>query len=378
MIASLNSPIDRHLINFSRYLRDQGLNTGVQETLDALQALQVIGTPSESNLKVVTRSLFCNSKDDHDQFDELFDSFWKGDSRRFQSKLKVSHRLQKKSQPTSLIWMGRGKENDQESLQQSKEVTGASAQERLQRTDFSRLSEVDAEALEAMAKKLWREMSKRMSRRRKEHLKHGQINFRRTIRKSISSGGDPWNLSFKRRKPRKPRLVVFLDVSASMDKYSFYLLRFVYAIQQNFQQVESFLFSTRLHCITDVLRRNKFSDQLKELTERAEGWSSGTTMGTCLQEFNNRFAKYTLSRQSMVLILSDGLDTGKTTVLRDELAKIAKRAKKLIWLNPLKGMKGYRPEAKGMRSALPFVDVFSSAHSLESLLELEKHLQNVQ
>jgi hypothetical protein len=274
--------------------------------------------------------------------------------------------------------MGRGKENDQESLQQSKEVTGASAQERLQRTDFSKISEVDAEALEAIAKKLWREMSKRMSRRRKEHQKQGQINFRRTIRKSISSGGDPWNLSFKRRKPRKPRLVVFLDVSASMDKYSFYLLRFVYAIQQNFKQVESFLFSTRLHYITDIVKRGNFSTKLKELEERAEGWSSGTTMGACFREFNQKYAKYSLSRQSIVLILSDGLDTGNTEVLKKELAKISKRAKKLIWLNPLKGMKGYRPEAKGMRSALPLVDVFSSAHSLESLLELEKHLQNVQ
>ena len=80
----------------------------------------------------------------------------------------------------------------------------------------------------------------------------------------------------------------------------------------------------------------------------------------------------------MVLILSDGLDTGETTILQEELGKISKRAKKLIWLNPLKGMKGYRPEAKGMRSVLPLVDVFSSAHNLNSLLELEKHLQNVQ
>ena len=122
----------------------------------------------------------------------------------------------------------------------------------------------------------------------------------------------------------------------------------------------------------------KFSDQIQELTEQAAAWSSGTTMGACFQEFNNRFSKFSLSRQSVVLILSDGLDTGETNILQEELGKISKRAKKLIWLNPLKGMKGYRPEAKGMRSALPLVDVFSSAHNLDSLLELEKHLQNVQ
>lgn len=378
MTAPLNSLIDQHLIEFSRYLRNEGLNTGVQETLDALQALESIGVPSESNVKVVTRSLFCNSKDDIEQFDYLFDSFWKGDSKRFRSKLNVSHRLRSKEQSTSLIWMGNNHNNGKETTRESREVTGANARERLQRTDFSKVSEVDGEELEALAQKLWQEMNKRLSRRLKNSSKQGQINIRRTIRKNINSGGDPWKLVFKRRKPQKPRLVVFLDVSGSMDKYSFYLLRFVYAIQQNFQQVESFLFSTRLHYITDIVKRGKLSKKLKELTERAEGWSSGTTIGACFQEFNKKYAKYSLSRQSIVLILSDGLDTGNTEVLKKELTKISKRAKKLIWLNPLKGMKGYRPEAKGMRSALPLVDVFNSAHNLESLLDLEKHLRYVQ
>ena len=238
--------------------------------------------------------MFCNSREDIETFNKLFDSFWKGDSRRFRTQMKVSHRLTKKEQQSSLIWMGGDTQNNNISSKQSKEVTGANARERLQRTDFTKISEVDAESLEALARKLWQEMNKRLSRRRKELKKRGVINLRRTIRTNIGAGGDPIKLRFKHRKVRKPRLVVFLDVSGSMDKYSFYLLRFIYAIQQNFQQVESFLFSTRLHCITDVLHRNKFSDQLRELTARAEGWSSGTTMGTCFQEFNRKFAKYTL------------------------------------------------------------------------------------
>ena len=364
MISFPNNPIDQHLINFSRYLRSEGLKSGVQETLDVLQAVELIGVPSEFNIKVVTRSLFCNSKDEVDQFDNLFDSFWKGDSRRFRSKLNVSHRLRSKEQSTSLIWMGNSQSNGKETTRESREVTGANEQERLQRTDFSKVSEVDDEALEAVADKLWQEMNKRLSRRLMNSSKQGQINIRRTIRKNINSGGDPWKLTFKRRRRYKPRLVVFLDVSGSMDKYSFYLLRFVYAIQQNFKQMESFLFSTRLYRVTDILNRRKFFSKLEELTERAEGWSSGTTIGACFEAFNQKYAKHSLSRQSIVLILSDGLDTGNSEVLKKELAKISKRAKKLIWLNPLKGMKGYRPEAKGMRSALPLVDVFSSAHNL--------------
>ena len=125
------------------------------------------------------------------------------------------------------------------------------------------------------------------------------------------------------------------------------------------------------------MKRNQLQQILLDLKQRAHGWSSGTTIGQCLHEFNSKYAKYALSRQSIVLILSDGLDTGDDDLLRIELAKLTKRARKLIWLNPLKGTAGYQPTAKGMRAALPIVDEFSSAHNLESLLQLEKHLAHV-
>ena len=372
----LECSLDQQVIGFSRFLREEGLNTGVQETLDALKSIAIVSSPSETNLRTVTRSLFCNTKEDVEKFDHLFDSYWKGDSRRFRSKLSVSHRIQQKESPRSLIWLGGTGEGSGDE-HQSKEVSGANAHERLQKTDFSKISEVESEELDAVAQKLWKEMSRRLSQRRKNDYQKGHINIRKTIRRNIGHGGDPYRLMYRRRKPQKPRLVVFLDVSGSMDKYSLYLLRFIYAIQEHFQQVESFLFSTKLNCITDIMRRHRLADQLKELTHRADGWSSGTTMGSCFKEFNDKFAKSSLSRQSIVIILSDGLDTGNSEEMRTELTKISKKAKRLIWLNPLKGMKGYQPEAKGMKSALPLVDIFSSAHNLESLLDLEKHLQHV-
>ncbi len=373
----LDSPLQEHLRRFAAYLREEGLVTGIQEFLDVLIATATLGTPSEQNIKHITRTLFCNSKEDNERFDVLFDNFWKGDSKRFRTQMAVSSRMRKKQQPTSLIWMGHSGASDQSKTKESKEVTGANAEERLRRTDFSKLTEVESEALERVAQKLWREMNTRLSRRFKDQKNAGQINLRRTIRKNISSGGNMWKLAFKSKKPRKPRLVVLLDVSGSMDKYSFYLLRFIYAIQESFEQVESFLFSTQLNYISDVLKRNQLPKSLEELTERTRGWSSGTTIGNCFREFNQRYAKYALSRQSVVLIMSDGLDTGEAGQLSEELKVISQRARKLIWLNPLKGTKDYQPLAKGMRSALPLIDVFSAAHNLDSLLELEKHLQHV-
>ena len=374
---SLYHPLETHLRNFARYLRKEGLVTGVQEVLDVIKATSLVVVPTQQNLRYVTRALFCNSKEDHERFDGLFDNFWKGDSRRFSSKMAVSSRLKKKVPATSLIWMGASGSAQEGKVKDSKEVSGANAQERLRRTDFSKLTEVEAEELEQLARRLYRELNKRLSRRLKDSNKSGQVNIRKTIRQNISSGGNMWNLSFKKRKPKKPRLVVFLDVSGSMDKYSFYLMRFMQAIQQNFEQVESFLFSTHLMYVSDLLKRAQFSQELKDLTERAQGWSSGTTMGHCFQEFNQRYAKYVLSRKSIVIILSDGLDTGDNITLQQELSLLKKRASKLIWINPLKGSKDYQPLAKGMQSAMPLIDVFSAGHNLESLLELEEHLENV-
>lgn len=374
----LESSLEQHLMHFARYLRQEGLGTGIQEVLDVLEAASLLGVPSEQNIKYATRTLFCNSKQDNDRFDLLFDNFWKGDSRRFRTRMSVSSRLKKEHHLSSLIWLGAQAQSGLLTDQQSKEVSGAAAEERLRSTDFSKLSAVESEELEKLARKLWQEINRRLSRRLRDTRKAGKINFRRTIRRNISAGGNMWNLAFKNKKIRKPRLVVFLDVSGSMDKYSFYLLRFIYAIKQNFGQLEAFLFSTRLDYISDVLRRGQMSVTLEELSDRVQGWSSGTTIGSCLKEFNRKYAKYILSRQSTVLIMSDGLDTGETVTLSTELELIAQRARKLIWLNPLKGMKDYQPLAKGMQAALPMIDVFSSAHNLESLLELEKHMYNVQ
>ena len=171
-------------------------------------------------------------------------------------------------------------------------------------------------------------------------------------------------------------MIVLLDVSGSMDKYSFFLLRFIYALQCNFERVDSFVFSTELTCITDVMKSGRLPQSLASLGDRAEAWSSGTRIGACFQEFNRAFAKQLLSRNALVIILSDGLDTGEPAVLQKEMKRISSRAKKVIWLNPLKGMKDYQPIARGMSAALPMVDVFNSAHNLDSILELEKYLAN--
>ena len=161
------------------------------------------------------------------------------------------------------------------------------------------------------------------------------------------------------------------------DKYSFFLLRFIWALRSHFEQVEAFIFSTDLVRITEFLDHKDLENTLKVLTASVHNWSSGTQIGGCLKTFNDQYAKRVLSGKSTTIVLSDGLDTGEPGLLTTELNKIKRRTRRLIWLNPLKGMQGYEPTAKGMSAALPELDVFQSAHNLDSLLELEKYLSYV-
>jgi len=202
----------------------------------------------------------------------------------------------------------------------------------------------------------------------------GHVDLRRTIRRSISRGGDPITLSFRNKKLQQDRLAVLLDISGSMNAYSLFLLRFAYALQKHFKRVDTFLFSTQLAEITPMLRSRDLTQALFSLGQVAAGWSGGTKIGESLRDFNVFHGRKLLTRNTLFLILSDGWDTGEPDVLEAQLAAIKRRVRKIIWLNPLLGMAEYKPLTRGMSTALPFVDVFAPAHNLESLLELERHL----
>ncbi len=364
------------IVGFGQYSRRHGLNVGLQETLEALEASKIGLLSDQDQFRYSLKSLFCSCEDDIDHFEELFEEYWN------RQKPRPHYRTDIKIQPNqieygnnSLIWMGKGKQDGFET--ESKSVSGANEHERLRKTDFSKVAEIDSQELEQLAYRLWHQMGIRLSRRQKAPLKKGRLDLRRTIRSNLGHGGDQMVLVHKGRRPRKKRLVVLLDVSGSMDKYSFYLLRFIYALQQHFERVETFVFSTRLIRITEYLADKGLDATLKLLAEYSQHWSSGTRMGECLQTLNQKYGTRILAKSPLTIVLSDGLDTGEPELLNLELSRTSRYSRKLIWLNPLKGMKGYQPTAKGMKAALPLVDVFSSAHNLDSLLELENYLFDV-
>jgi uncharacterized protein with von Willebrand factor type A (vWA) domain len=369
--------VTQSILGFAAYARSNELNVGVREAQEALAIASTGLIADKEVFRYALKSVFCSSEENTRVFDQLFESYWGQPKAFVKSRITMKNQsIMQKQMQRSLVLMGKGDSREAKE-EEAKNVSGANAAEQLRKTDFSKLSQIDSEYLEKLAVNLWKQMSRRLKKKLKRSTTKGRIDIRQTIRNSISSGGAMLELKLKHKKPAKNRLVILLDVSGSMDKYSFFLLRFILALRSHFQKIEAFIFSTKLVRITEFLKTRDLDQVLKILGTNTDNWSSGTKIGDCLKTFNDDFCKRAMQGRSMTIILSDGLDTGEPELLANELSRIKRRTRKLIWLNPLKGMSGYQPLARGMKAALPEIDVFRSAHSLDSILELENYLADV-
>jgi uncharacterized protein len=375
MLRYSSSPAAMSIVSFCRFARGRGLSVGIKESLAALRVVREVGIADRDSVKFALRAVLCSSKEDWDLFDSVFEDFWgEEDNRDERSGQKKEERLSRSHlQGATVELMGLAADTGSQQGE-GKAVRGATAIERLRRVDFSQLQQSDLRELERIAGLLLRRMAWRLSRRLTTMQPRGPVDLRRTIRRSISRGGEPITLSRKGRKLQRARLVILLDVSGSMNAHSMFLVRFAYALQKQFRRVNTFLFSTQLQEITRALRGQNLEEALALLSKESAGWAGGTKIGASLREFNTRFARKLLSRETLVIILSDGWDTGEPADLARELSEIRRRSRLLIWLNPLLGMADYQPLTRGMSAALPYVDVFAPAHNLTSLLELEYHL----
>jgi uncharacterized protein len=365
------------IVEFCRFARDNGLSIGVQQTLNAVEVAKTTGVADREQLSFALRAVLTSSKEEWDRFNDLFEIFWSDLHRSShptsEEGQEVRFRTQR-PQASSRALMTLSSDEGSSSDREGKDVSGASVEERLQKVDLSDVPHDDLAALEEISLRLFRKMTLRLSRKRKIKNLADRVDMRRTIRRGISHGGDPIDLAFYGKRPRKYNLVIFLDVSGSMNSYSLFLVRFAYALQKYSKNVNTFLFSTNVVQITDVLRNPDLPEALRGLSQRSAGWAGGTKIGESLKDFNQRHGAKLLSRNTVFIILSDGWDTGEPDTLAGELCAIKRRVQKLIWLNPLLGLDDYAPVTRGMSAALPYVNVFAAAHNLQSLLALERYL----
>ncbi len=353
------------VVAFCRFARANGFAGGVLQTVEAVKVAHAIEHEGADAVKFALRAVLCASREEWDSFDGLFEAFWN----------EPRPKAQPRREPgSSRVLMGLNGNQPGPPRDDGKAVSGASAYERLRKTDFAEVAPDDQDALEQIAQRLMKQTSLRLSRRLQNAEAPIRVDLRRTIRRSIGRGGDPLELRYKGRKPKQPRLVILLDVSGSMNLYSLFLLRFAHALQSHFRRTATFIFSTLLVDVSSALRSRDTSEALRSVSEVSRGWSGGTKIGESLHAFNTLHGRKLLSRDTLFIILSDGWDTGEPEALASELRTIRQKVRKLIWLNPLLGLEDYQPVTRGMAAALPHVDVFAPAHSLESLADLERHL----
>ncbi len=380
--------VAQRIAGFVRSLRDNGFAIGLAEARDALRAEAQLDLSSPVLLRSALRPLLATRHDEAQRFDTLFNAYWlrRGVKSATSSPSNVPSEQPAKRSPMIGNLPGElasfadqlSREEGAEDAATSGGETrrgGASRAEVLARTDFRHLDDPDTAMLvEELAERMALALRRRLNRRRKAAQRGDRLDLRRMLHASIAHGGEPIEI-FRRRAKRRPlRPVLLLDASGSMAQYSGMFLRFMLALLKRLPAGEGYLFHTRLVEIGPVLRERRRVKALERLSLLAEGWGGGTRIGECLTTFVKHHAKRALRGRAALFILSDGYDTGEPAELAKAMSALAKRARRIVWLNPLLGWRGYEPVAGGMAAALPYIDVFAPAHNLESLAALEPHL----
>ncbi len=349
-----------NVIDFVRLLRENGLQASPAEVHDVVRALRVIDLGDRHEFYLTLRSILLWSPDQRPLFDELFERFWGG----WADEETV---IREERSPTM-------SSAQSERVESQSSDASYSAMEALMEKDFSDFRPDEMGAVARVCVAIAKRVATRRSRRYRMTNRGTKVDPRRTIRRNVKYGGTVIELAKLERKIRKPRIVVICDVSRSMEQYSVFLLEFMYSMQNVIGRIESFVFSTGLHRVTGYFKHTDIETALEDIAKEIPDWSGGTRIGESLRTFNDQYARRIVDQRTVVIILSDGLDTGQTDLLEEEMARLHGRAVRLIWLNPLLGKDHYQPVARGMAAALPHVDVFAAAHNLASLQQLANSL----
>jgi uncharacterized protein len=365
-----------HVLAFGLLLREMGVDVSPGQMLELVQALEHVPIHDRQGFKDTCRCLLVLRREDLLLFEQAFTFFWRrpgkpdGDGIFLPDAGMNTHKLRR---PRPKKPGGQGEDEPKEEQEKEIEETVIltySAIERLRGKDFADFTWEEVQSCKELLKGMnWR-IDERPTRRRRRASSGKQIDMRRLMRANLRYGGELIDLVWKEIKTEQRPLVVLCDISGSMERYSRILLQFVHTISNGLQDVESFVFGTRLTRITRQLQRRDIDEAIQEVSKHVIDWSGGTRIGDSIKEFNYRWARRVLGRGAVVLIISDGWDRGDTTMLSKEMDRLQRSCHRLIWLNPLLGAPGYEPLTRGIQAALPFVDDFLPVHNLIALEQL--------
>ena len=370
--------LSANIVAFCRFLRQKGYALGPQEEADALRALEALAPfDSQASFQLCLKAALARTLAQQMLFDELYTQYWRELEKAVNSKPKEGAPEKKPAGPGQQQPKVQSIKNWLQGSQsrETEEMAAFSSHEIASRKDFSTFREDDLWEVTRLIHQIARSLALRQSRRRKRSNCSFQLDLRRTLRLNMRRGGEILDLAFYEPARNKQQIVLLCDVSKSMDLYSRFLIQFVYAFQNACRRIETFVFSTSLYRVTGQLRQRDFATALDELAHAVPGWSGGTRIGESLDVFCRSYAGKLLNNRTIVIIMSDGWDTGNPELLAESMRTIHSKSAKVIWLNPLAGSAGYEPNTLGLQAALPFVDVFAAAHNAESLRDLYRHLR---
>jgi len=370
-----------HILLFARKLKEKGLKITSGRVIDAFQSLRFIDLSIREDFSSVLKANFVSCKEDLAIYNDLFELFWGSVPQAFQTvmipTLDGPENGGASDEKPILISTGWESLSGEEKEERKKLRGGYSPQEVLMRKDFSQFSPEDQSAIERELELFLSQIATRVSRRRRPSSKGREIDFRRSFRKMVHYGGEIVELMRRQRKMKPLKIIMICDVSGSMEASTRLILQFFFGLQRVFWRTETFVFSTRLTRITDILKRNNHGEALMAISRLVQDWAGGTRIGQCLRVFNERYGNALKVGSAVVILLSDGWDRGDSELLDWEMKRLKRRVRRLIWMSPLLGTPGYRPLCLGMRTALPYVDYFLPANTLKGLKAMGRILMTL-
>lgn len=360
------------ILGFLDELRAAGLPADPAGAIALCDALGHIDIGRPADFHAAARALLVHRREHLAPFDEIFREYWYR-QRRPAARAPGEHDTEISGRAPVPAPRSTAREVEPGGEEQS--AAGYSPDEVIARKDLAMLTEAEIERARALLREFIKAFSALRARRQLPD-RHGAVpDFRRMLRWMAAHGGEPLEFAWRRRSKLRTRLLLLCDVSGSMERYSGFLLEFIYALRRELPDTEVAVFATRMTVITDLLHAGAVARSLREVAGRAGDWGGGTDIGGCLRDFNDRYARDLVRYRTTVVLLSDGWDRGDAALMSAEIARLRRRAYRLIWLNPLLGNPDYEPLTRGMRTALPHLDHFLPAHSLESLARLARVLQ---
>ena len=364
-----------NIVLFGRLLRGLGIPVTPAQMLDFVAALEVVDLRRREDVQESARAIFISRREHLELFDEAFAIFWRARPTSHLPPIDLGTLL--KRQPAAeeqyrlISRTGADKQpRPEEDEPFVDKLYAASEREVLRHKDFARMSDYElAQVKEFMQDLAWQPPLRRTHRRRPDR-RGDQLDLRRTFRQNLRYGGEALRLAHRQRKSRRRRLVVLCDISGSMDRYARVLLQFLYGLSQRLEQVEAFVFSTRLTRITRQLQRHNIDDAVEQAAHAVHDWAGGTRIGEAIHAFNFEWGRRVLGQGALVIVISDGWDRGEPAQLDAEMERLHRSCHRLIWLNPLLGSPTYQPLTRGIQAALPHVDDFLPVHNLVSLEQL--------